>query len=70
MTILVRPIKAVLLFLAGPLVHICNLILETGVFPDKMKVACVKLIFKGAGKNDLITDLFLLCRSFLKFPNA
>lgn len=48
-----EPIKAVVNSISNPLSHICNLILATGVFPDKLKIARVTVIFKGGDRNDM-----------------
>lgn len=45
-------IKAAAKIIALPLAHICNQMLLTGEFPDKMKSARVTVIFKGGNKND------------------
>ena len=44
-------IKHIIVSLADPLTHICNLSFETGVFPEKMKVAKVVPLFKSGEKN-------------------
>ena len=44
-------IKHIIVTLADPLTHICNLSFETGVFPEKMKVAKVVPLFKSGEKN-------------------
>ena len=36
-----------------PLLHIFNLSLQTGIFPDKLKIARVTLLFKGGKKFEL-----------------
>lgn len=48
-----EPLKAVSQYISLPLSHICNLILSTGVFPDKLKIARVSIIHKGGNENDL-----------------
>lgn len=48
-----KPLKAVAEGLSVPLVHICNLILSQGVFPEKMKLARVTAIHKGGPTNNL-----------------
>lgn len=42
-----KPIKAVSDLLAGVLCHITNLVLSTGIFPEKMKIAKVCVLYKG-----------------------
>lgn len=49
----VKPLKAVSEYISIPLAHICNLILSTGVFPNKMKLARVTVIHKGGPVNDM-----------------
>lgn len=49
----IRPVKAVSDILSIPLAHICSLILNHGVFPDKMKIARVRAIHKGGARNIL-----------------
>lgn len=46
------PIKCAVNIIAGPLTHICNRMLLSGVFPSKLKVARVTVLFKGGNKND------------------
>jgi hypothetical protein len=36
-----RIIKLSLPFIISPLTHICNAILNTGVFPDRLKLYCL-----------------------------
>ena len=40
-----RIIKLTAPFIISPLTHICNAVLSTGVFPDRLKYAVVKPIF-------------------------
>lgn len=47
----VKPVKYVIDFIVPVLVHIFNLAIESGVFPDAMKIARVSLIFKGGERN-------------------
>lgn len=47
----VIPIKYVLTLITSVLSYIFNLVLELGVFPDKMKCARVSVIFKGGDPN-------------------
>ena len=46
-------IKLTAPFITSPLTHICNAILSTGVFPDRLKYAVVKPIFKKGNKQDV-----------------
>ena len=51
-----------------PLIHVCNLSLGTGMFPDKMKIASVLPVYKTGNVSVLvIIDLFQFCHSFLKY---
>lgn len=45
------PIKYVADIITRPLVHIQNLVMTPGVFPKKMQISKVKLLFKGGDKN-------------------
>lgn len=47
----IAPIKYIADLISRPLVHISNLILSLGVFPKKLQIAKVKLLFKGGDKN-------------------
>lgn len=47
----IKPVKHVADIVAPCLTHIFNLILSTGLFPEKMQTAKVVLIFKGGDKN-------------------
>ena len=40
-------------FSISPLTHICNAALSSGVFPDRLKYAIVKTIFKKNSKQDI-----------------
>jgi Notch-like protein len=40
-------------FITSPLTHICNAALSSGVFPDRLKYAIVKPIFKKGNKQDI-----------------
>ena len=51
----VNVLKKVYEELKTPLMHIFNLLLSTGIFPDKLKIAKVSPIFKN-GKKDLLTN--------------
>jgi len=46
-------IKASLPFIISPLTYICNEILKTGIFPDRLKHATVKPIFKKGNKYEV-----------------
>lgn len=48
-----KPLKEVSGVVAVPLAHICNLIMTTGEFPDKMKQARVSALHKGGSFDDL-----------------
>ena len=39
-------LKKVINLIIEPLIHVCNLSLRTGVFPDKMKIASVLPVYK------------------------
>lgn len=47
------PIKAISHFISIPFSHICNCSLNTGIFPDKLKIARVSVIHKGGDLNNL-----------------
>jgi hypothetical protein len=51
-------IKLTAPFIISPLTHICNAILRTGVFPDRLKYAIVKPIFKK-GNLQLQTNILI-----------
>jgi len=40
-------------FITSPLTYICNAVLSTGVFPDRLKYAIVKPIFKKGNKQEI-----------------
>ena len=44
-------VKQIINQIVRPLVHICNVSFQTGVFPDKMKIAKVVPLFKSGEKN-------------------
>jgi hypothetical protein len=47
-------------FIISPLRYICNEILRTGIFPDRLKYALVNQSFKKEiGKKSPITDQYL-----------
>lgn len=48
-----KPLKAVSQIVSTPIAHICNLIMEKGVFPAKMKLARVTAIHKGGSFDDV-----------------
>ena len=41
-------------FIISPLTHICNTVLSTGVFPDRLKYAVVKPIFKKRKQTGIL----------------
>jgi Notch-like protein len=45
-------LKASTPFIISPLTHICNAALCSGIFPDRLKYAIVKPIFKKGSKQD------------------
>jgi len=51
--ILNKIIKASLPFIISPLTYMCNEILKTGIFPDRLKYAIVKPIFKKGNKYEV-----------------
>ena len=40
-------------FIISPLTYICNAALNPGIFPDRLKYAIVKPIFKNGSKQDI-----------------
>jgi len=53
-------IKLTAPFIISPLTHICNAVLSTGVFPDRLKYTVVKPIFKKeTNRKSPITDQYL-----------
>ena len=40
-------------YISSPLCHICNKILSSGIFPERLKYAVVKLILKNGDKSDV-----------------
>jgi len=46
-------LKTVSPFFVSPLTHICNRMLATGTFPDRLKYSEVKPIYKNGTKNNL-----------------
>jgi hypothetical protein len=40
-------------YIISPLTYICNAILNTGIFPDSLKYAIIKLIFKKGDDQDI-----------------
>jgi hypothetical protein len=40
-------------YISSPLSYICNKMLSTGIFPDRLKYAVVKPIFKNGDKSDV-----------------
>ena len=55
----VNIIKKIYEELKTPLMHIFNLLLGTGIFPDKLKTTKVSPVFKN-GKKDLLTNYRLI----------
>ena len=53
-----RIIKLTAPFIISPLTYICNAVLSNGCFPDRLKYAVVKPIFKK-GKKQEISNLFI-----------
>lgn len=52
-SIQIKPVKYVIDLIAPCLAHIFNLVLESGCFPEAMKIAKVSVIYKGGVKNDI-----------------
>jgi hypothetical protein len=48
-----RIIKLTAPFIISPLTYICNAVLSTGIFPDRLKYAIVKPIFKKGNKQEI-----------------
>jgi len=48
-----RIIKLTAPFIISPLTYICNAVFSTGVFPDRLKYAEVKPIFKKGNKQEI-----------------
>ena len=48
-----RNIKLISPFIVSPLTHICNAALSSAVFPDRLKYAIAKPIFKEGSKQDI-----------------
>ena len=46
-------VKKYFAVLHKPLLHILNLSLQTGIFPDKLKIAGVTSLFKGGENYEL-----------------
>ena len=40
-------------FIISPLAYICNAVLNTGIFPDRLKYAIIKLIFKKGNRQNI-----------------
>jgi hypothetical protein len=47
-----KTIKLSCSYITSPLTHICNEILKTGIFPDRLKYAIVRPIYKKGNKQD------------------
>ena len=58
-------VKKLITQIVRPFVHICNVSFQTGVFPDKMKIAKVVPLFKSGGEKMclLIIDQYLCYRN-------
>lgn len=48
----IKPVKYVLDILTPIITHIFNISISSGIFPKKMQIAKVIVIFKGGDKND------------------
>lgn len=48
-----KTIKAVVDLIAIPLTHAINISVETGTFPEKLKCAVIKSIYKNGNKNEI-----------------
>ena len=46
-------VKAVIQYIKVPLTHICNISLQSGLFPDKMKLAKVVPLFKSGDRKEI-----------------
>lgn len=49
----VKPVKYVADIIAPTITHIFNLCLATSVFPEKMQIAKISVLFKKGDRNDL-----------------
>jgi len=56
-----RIIKLTTPFIISPLIYIHNAVLSTGVFPDRIKHAVVKPIFKKLNKQEISIFIVALC---------
>ena len=71
----VRTIKKIKLFIIDPIVHIFNLCLKTGIFPNRLKIAIIKPIYKAKDKHlienyrpiSILTHLSKLLEKCIKF---
>jgi hypothetical protein len=62
-----RIIKVSILFIISPLTYICDSILSTGLFPDRLKFAIIRPLFiKGEMQNVAICMPISLLNSFSK----
>ena len=43
-------------YVVSPITYICNLILNTGIFPDRLQYAIVKPVFKNKGNRQHMTN--------------
>jgi hypothetical protein len=46
-------LKSCCSFISSPLTYICNTSLSTGVFPDRLKYAVIKLLYIGGSRKDI-----------------
>jgi len=61
-------VKQCLCHFIKPLVHIYNVSFQTGTFPDMMKIAKVKPLYKKrTGRTYKTIDLYQYCQCFLNF---
>jgi len=40
-------------YISSPLCHICNKIISSGIFPERLKCAVIKLVFKSEDRSDV-----------------
>jgi hypothetical protein len=46
-------VKHCMIYILKPLVHICNISFQYGIFPDQMKIAKIKPLYKNGNKYDI-----------------
>jgi hypothetical protein len=51
-------------YIVSPFTYICNIILNTGIFPDRLKYAIIKPILKKGG----MTKTYLIIGQYLCLP--